>query len=429
MEINETLNILVVDDDTTTRASLKKYLSLTYKNVDCAGNGHEALEKFEASLILQTPINLIVADINMPEMDGIELVSNLRHKGHDVAVIFVTARTDTNYLVDAVELNVNNYLIKPVMLNKLLDKVNLISQDIDLKKSLKTKTKKIENYVKLIDEHLISISIELDGRISYVSTALLNITGYEIHELLGIDFFTFISNQNSKELVSKINECLLNNENFHDEIKINSKHNNIIWLDSKITSVIDDDFNEIGYTMISQDITDKKLIEEISITDGLTGIYNRRHFNELFPKIIRSSKRHNDLVSLIILDIDYFKQYNDNYGHQMGDSVLTKVSKCIKDSLKRADDFCFRLGGEEFGIIFKSDEKDKAVEFANIIKDNIESLEIEHIKSDVSAYITVSIGLASKYAIDIEFNDFFYKEADDLLYKAKKQGRNLVVSN
>ena len=113
----------------------------------------------------------------------------------------------------------------------------------------------------------------------------------------------------------------------------------------------------------------------------------------------------------------------------MGDSVLIKVSKSIKDSLKRADDFCFRLGGEEFGVIFKSDTKEKAFEFANIIRNNIENIEIEHQKSQVSKFITVSIGLSTKYAIDIEFNDLFYKEADDLLYQAKDQGRNRVVSN
>ena len=89
------------------------------------------------------------------------------------------------------------------------------------------------------------------------------------------------------------------------------------------------------------------------------------------------------------MDIDHFKQYNDTYGHQKGDKVLIKVAKAIKDLLKRADDYCFRLGGEEFGIIFKSNSKEMAEKFATHIKENIENLHIEHKKNSASEYITV----------------------------------------
>jgi polar amino acid transport system substrate-binding protein len=170
-----------------------------------------------------------------------------------------------------------------------------------------------------------------------------------------------------------------------------------------------------------------KQLEKISITDALTNIYNRRYFNEIFPKVINSAKRKNELVSFIIMDIDHFKQYNDTYGHQMGDEVLRKVAKTIKDSLHRADDYCFRLGGEEFGVIFKSDAKEKASEFANIIRENIENLHINHSGNSASSYVTVSMGLICKQANDIKDDDEVYKQGDDLLYKAKESGRNKVV--
>jgi len=129
------------------------------------------------------------------------------------------------------------------------------------------------------------------------------------------------------------------------------------------------------------------------------------------------------------MDIDYFKQYNDNYGHQMGDNVLCSVSLCIKDSLKRANDYCFRLGGEEFGVIFNVERIEQSIMFANTIKQNIENLQIEHSKSEVSEYITVSMGLLCKSANDIDDDNIAYKEADELLYKAKHAGRNQVISN
>jgi len=170
----------------------------------------------------------------------------------------------------------------------------------------------------------------------------------------------------------------------------------------------------------------KDELERISITDGLTDIFNRRYFDETFPKIINSAKRNSDLVCFLLLDIDYFKLYNDNYGHQGGDKVLIKLASCLKKSLKRADDMAFRLGGEEFGIIFKTDTKEKALEFANRVRHNIEELQITHEYNSASKYVTASMGLVCEYGSKIEDMDTVYKQADDLLYKAKEGGRNQV---
>ena len=127
------------------------------------------------------------------------------------------------------------------------------------------------------------------------------------------------------------------------------------------------------------------------------------------------------------MDIDHFKQYNDTYGHQMGDNVLIKVANAIKNSLHRADDYCFRLGGEEFGVLCKIEAKQKAFEFANKIRQNIENLHIKHEKNSASAYITMSMGLVSLNAKDIYSADKMYKMADDFLYNAKENGRNKVI--
>jgi diguanylate cyclase (GGDEF)-like protein len=143
--------------------------------------------------------------------------------------------------------------------------------------------------------------------------------------------------------------------------------------------------------------------------------------------MISSSKRKSELLGFILLDIDHFKQYNDNYGHQKGDDVLIQFAACLKKSLHRADDLVFRLGGEEFGVIFKANSKDKALLFANSIKSNIENLKIKHEYSSTSPYITASLGLVCQNGIEIEDMDVMYKQADEMLYKAKANGRNQVV--
>lgn len=170
-------------------------------------------------------------------------------------------------------------------------------------------------------------------------------------------------------------------------------------------------------------------LEQMSITDALTSLYNRRYFNEVFPKLINSAKREDENICFAILDIDYFKQYNDKYGHLEGDEVLKKISKVMSSFLLRADDYCFRLGGEEFGVLFKGLNFDEAKKFVENMRQSIEELHIQHAKSESSDYVTASFGLVVKKAKEVKIYEDLYREADELLYRAKAEGRNRVVSN
>lgn len=174
--------------------------------------------------------------------------------------------------------------------------------------------------------------------------------------------------------------------------------------------------------------TEKKL-QELSITDALTNLYNRRYFNEMFPKFINSSKRKKEKVYFALIDIDYFKLYNDNYGHSNGDTVLRRVADTMSASLQRADDYCFRVGGEEFAILFHGQSLQQAKDFIEKIRKNIENLKIEHEYNSASDYVTASFGLVIHDAQTIETCEELYKEADALLYKAKEQGRNCIKTN
>lgn len=286
--------------------------------------------------------------------------------------------------------------------------------------------KKINKYLKIVDQNIITSSSDLEGNILDVSEAFCKISGYSKEELIGQKHNLVKHPDMDPDIYITMWETLLNNQTWVGEIKNKKKGGDYYWVKASIYPIFNDDGKKIGYTAIRQDITDKKVIEEISITDGLTGIYNRRHFNELFPKIINSAKRKNELVSFTIMDVDHFKQYNDTYGHQMGDEVLIQVVNAIQNSLHRADDYSFRLGGEEFGVIFKSDTQEKAYSFANTIRKNIEKLHIVHGGNSVSDYVTVSMGVICENANNMNNINELYKRADDLLYKAKESGRNKI---
>lgn len=313
---------------------------------------------------------------------------------------------------------------------ELEDKVKQRTQELEhAKEELEEKNISMQISLDIIDKYVIYSSTNLAGTITEVSSAFCAITGYSREELLGKKHNIIRHPSMPSQLYKEMWESISNDRTWTGEIKNLKKDGTSYWVLSTISPKFDRYGKKIGYTSIRQDITDQKIVEELSITDALTGLYNRRHFNTMFEKILHSAQRKNELFCFLLLDIDHFKLYNDNYGHQMGDEVLSKFAATLRRSLKRADDYPFRLGGEEFGIIFNADTPQKALEFTQKVQENINSMKIPHEFCPVGAYISASIGLYCRHAKEIRSIEDIYKETDDLLYEAKKRGRDRIVSN
>lgn len=171
----------------------------------------------------------------------------------------------------------------------------------------------------------------------------------------------------------------------------------------------------------------RDILEQLSLIDGLTGIANRRHFDETLEKEWRLALANDNMISLILLDIDFFKKFNDHYGHLVGDDCLRKVVKVLIEALKRDGDFLARYGGEEFAVILPSTSMEKAWNISERLRTNVESLKIAHQESKVSEYVTVSIGVATIKANGNMAPDRLIEKADYALYQAKHEGRNRVV--
>lgn len=169
-----------------------------------------------------------------------------------------------------------------------------------------------------------------------------------------------------------------------------------------------------------------QLIQELSITDELTGVYNRRYFNTVFLREVNRAKREKGNLTYIMLDIDYYKKYNDTYGHYEGDNVLRKLGKTLREYIRPLSDYVFRLGGEEFGVVAPGLTAEEAWELAEGIRTVVEELRIEHSGSRISGHLTVSVGVAAVKVDGMNENDL-YKLADDALYQSKAGGRNRVT--
>lgn len=172
----------------------------------------------------------------------------------------------------------------------------------------------------------------------------------------------------------------------------------------------------------------RDLLKQYSMIDGLTGIPNRRRFDEALQMEWSRARRYEKPISLLMLDIDYFKAYNDTYGHLEGDECLRKVAATLQNGLKRSTDMVARWGGEEFACLLTDIDHNDAVNIAEELRTRIANEQIPHEKSTIANYVTISVGVATVKPNEEENIESLLKKADEGLYKAKQAGRNQVGS-
>lgn len=170
------------------------------------------------------------------------------------------------------------------------------------------------------------------------------------------------------------------------------------------------------------------ILENLSSRDGLTGIANRRRFDEFLNQEWLRAKRNKTQLSLIMMDVDYFKQYNDNYGHLAGDDCLKQIASTLESQLKRPTDLVARYGGEEFVSILPDTDSEGALHIAKLFLESVSELKIPHSHSNVADYVTISIGVATVIPSALFSKEELIKVADSSLYEAKKAGRNQIKS-
>ncbi|NJL48807.1 MAG: diguanylate cyclase [Leptolyngbyaceae cyanobacterium SM2_5_2] len=207
------------------------------------------------------------------------------------------------------------------------------------------------------------------------------------------------------------------------------------WYQLLISPFRDANGNVNGVVANGIDITDRKQIEtafqeanekleRLATLDGLTQISNRRRFDEYLRQEWQRMVREQQPLSLVLFDVDFFKTYNDHFGHQQGDEALIAVAQAANRSVKRAADLLARYGGEEFGVILPNTRRTGAESVARAIQEQIAALQLVHPQSQVNEYLTVSMGIASVVPTPEQSADELVAAADAALYQAKRRGRN-----
>jgi len=264
-----------------------------------------------------------------------------------------------------------------------------------------------------------------NGTNTFVNDALISHTGYMESELIGQTNRIFKSNLYDEGFYKNLWKTILSGQTYKHVIINKKKNGELYHEDMTITPILDKNNNITNFVATSQDITSRiKMQEELkllAITDNLTGLSNRHQTHKELDTKIAKFHRYNDSFALLMIDIDYFKRVNDNFGHDVGDYVLQELSNIITKQIRENDHFS-RWGGEEFLIVLPKISLEEAYEVADKIRSLIENYSFKNIDS-----ITLSIGVTTIKEKDTK--ESLLKRVDDALYEAKRKGRNRVVSD
>lgn len=327
----------------------------------------------------------------------------------------------------------------PFMFNET-QHLMVIAMDITARKESEARLERSENMLRMLFK-LSPVGMAMidhdTGKFLEVNESLLRATGYTEEEFLELDFWQITPKEYQAQELEQIREL---NETGHfgpNEKEYIRKDGSRYPISISGAVFTDLDNRSVVWGVI-EDITGRKEAEEallqakaaaesLSITDGLTGVANRRHFDDMLSQEFARHARSGLELSLIMLDIDYFKSFNDNYGHVKGDECLKQIADVIADCTNRAADLCARYGGEEFACILPETDLKGAVKIAENIRRDIESLAILHKGSSISEHVTASLGVLSvKCSTDGSAVEML-SQVDSLLYLAKSSGRNKVV--
>jgi len=442
-------DILVVDDSPANLSLLTQMLSAKGYKVRVAPNGQLALKSVQ-----YYPPNLILLDIMMPTIDGYEVCKLLKaeEQTKDIPIIFISSLDEALDKVKAFNLGAVDYVSKPFenveVLARIENQLTIQRQKKRLQREIEER-KKIEDNLNQSRRLLSSVlNSSLDGIMAFnsVRDGRGNIVDFECllvnsvaAETIGKTKNHLIGKHFLKELPSLKNTGVLDyyqsivstgiiiNKEFYYEHEYFKG-----WFQVVAVKIGD------GVAVTFRDISDRKqmeltlqqanlILEQKANADSLTNLANRRRFDEYLKQEWTRMAEEKQPLSLILCDVDYFKPYNDTYGHQTGDECLQKVALALRRSVRYPADLVARYGGEEFVVILPNTKAKDAIKVAEKIKWELQKLKIDHKTSMVSQYVTLSMGVASMVPTPELSPAHSIAAADEALYEAKKQGRDRVV--
>ena len=418
--------ILIVDDAPDSLSVLRKMMVEQGYQTFVATSGERAVQ-----LAKRVHPDLILLDIVMPGIDGLETCRQLKSNPLTarIPIIFMSAKTDTEDVVAGFDLGAVDYLPKPLRMAEVCARVRTQLQIRNNSENQQEQAERLRTIVNNMAEGL--MVIEADGSIQFTNPACDKYLGYHEGELAGQSIADLLNPLVAQEYLDYFVRYAANPATAHShgtrEVIIRHKLGKSVCMDLTLTPMF---LRQPLFIGLLHDITHHKISEDAlqraAMVDPLTQIANRRHFDSFLEKEWQRATRSGAPLSLVVLDVDHFKLYNDTLGHAAGDLCLQQVAKAIATHAPRATDLAARYGGEEFVLLFAETDADSAYLLAESIRAHVEMLELPHPRSITSDWITVSIGVATIHPHQLENTESLFVAADRAMYVAKESGRNQV---
>ena len=279
----------------------------------------------------------------------------------------------------------------------------------------------------LLDHAPLLISTkDLQGTVTMANRHFNILDGYDAEKFVGSNVFELFPREIAEQLWRNDRKAALEQRAIHEEEAVYHRDKTLHTYMTVKFPLLDDQGKVYATCAVSTDVTESKAAHYDSVTDELTGLKNRRYFNIRFNEEQKRAHRDQRLLTLLLIDVDRFKQYNDSYGHPQGDLVLKAVADTMHHTLNRPGDLCFRIGGDEFACLFASSGADESEALAERIRADMAARLIPHEHNPPGGHVTLSLGLTF-IAPDCTLSQGeIYELGDQALYRAKHNGRNVV---
>ena len=434
-------HILVVDDDKVILNTIDQFIQSVGYVCSVVSDAFKAMEILE-----EHSVDLVISDIAMPHMDGIDFMRKAVESFPDLKFIIMTGYSSEYSYSGIIEAGASDFMVKPFKFEELKAKIDRIERENSLLIQLRENEQKYkalyelsteakQRYLALLDSSVDAIiSYDLQGKAQYINPSFTRIFGFTLDYMKGnrVPFLPDYEKEKTTEIIKNV---------FGDgtsvmghETKGYTQDGETIDISMSASRYNDHRGAPAGVIAILRNITERKQAERalaeserryrrLSITDGLTKLYNSRHFFDELKKEIRRIDRHRNPLSLILLDIDDFKSFNDRYGHLEGDKVLYQMGKIIRKNIRKVDSG-YRYGGEEFAVLLLETKLEAILSLAERVRLAFGNFAFNS-GNGKTAYSKVSIG-GTQYVFKEDLKSFV-KRADTALYQAKKQGKNQSV--
>lgn len=426
-------DIMVVDDNLQNLKLLFTLLNQEGYQTRPVNNGKLALRAVKAA----SP-DLILLDINMPDMDGYEVSRQLKENPdtRDIPIIFLSAHQAVEDKLTAFQVGGVDYVTKPFSKEEVLARVETHLQIIFLQKELRAQNALLKEEItereKAQEElHKLAQAVnfsgtpititDLEGKIEFVNAAFSSVTGYSFEEAVGQTPRILKSGKTERAIYEELWDALTNGLAWRGEM-LNRRKNGELYWDHMVVSPITNERGDIThYVAVRDDVTERRVAKErllyLATHDMLTDLPNRAFFNLRLEHAIMLAKRNHKKLALLFIDIDDFKNYNDQYGHSVGDEILYEFGQRLKNSLRTSDTLA-RLGGDEFVCLLENitDENSASIVVEKIIKNLQKTFTLLN-KETMTLSASIGVSIFAGENID---SARLLEMADAAMYRAKE---------